>query len=446
LPKLLSVALALVLLSSVALPVSALQPIGPDAYELDDSPEDANELFFDETQQHSIHEPADTDWVRFVLEEGDRIVLRTGGNCDTYLSFFAPDGVTVLAEDDDSGGAPNAAIRFSAPETGVYFARVRLFGGSPAPCPAYQLMLTGLEALGPDTYEPDDGPTEARQLALDGNPQERSIHVPGDRDWVSIAIQGPIGIVVATGGQCDTFLTLYGTNGTTVLASDDDGGSGNNAAIVFTLQESGTYFVEVRHFDATEGTCDEYLFGGITQEPALPDQYEPDNNDAQSKPLPLDGTLQRRSFHTPNDDDWVSFPANAGDRIFLATEGDCDTFISVFGPDRRTLIREDDDAGGNLNAALLFTARETGTHYARLRAFGGAARACASYQLYGALVMRGGAATPGATAPAGPTATPRPGSPSPATPSPAGPTPSPAGPTPVPGEPLMPIPPTRTVR
>jgi hypothetical protein len=202
------------------------------------------------------------------------------------------------------------------------------------------------------------------------------------------------------------FLTLYDRDGATVLATDDDSGSGHNAAIAYTLTQSGTYYAEARHFNGTQGTCDEYLLGGILEEPALPDAFEPDNTASQAKPLPLDGSMQQRSFHVSDDDDWVSFPARRGDRIFIATEGTCDTFISVFAPDRRTIVREDDDSGGNLNAALLFTATEAGTFYARVRAFGGSLRACPSYQLYGALVSSGGGATPVGTPGAAPTGTP----------------------------------------
>lgn len=375
----------------------------PDIYEPDDTPDQANPLGFDEFQQRSLHDPRDSDWVTLSLTAGDRILLFTTGNCDTYLYLYAPDGLTIITEDDDSGGAPNAAIRYTVEEDGVYYGRVRLFGASPLPCPSYQLGLVRLPPLAPDAFEPDDSPVLATPVTLDGTPQSRSIHVGGDRDWVSISVQGPIGIIIATGGECDMFLTLYDRDATTVLATDDDSGSNQNALIMYTLRESGTYFVEIRHFDATDGTCDEYLFGGITQEPSLPDAYEPDNNPAQAKPLPLDGTTQQRSFHVPDDDDWVSFPATAGDRIFLATEGPCDTFISVFAPDRRTILREDDDAGGELNAALLFTAQETGTHYARVRAFAGTLRACPSYRLYGVLVLKGGP-TPAPVTPVTPVA------------------------------------------
>ncbi len=405
-----------------------------DEYEPDDSPAEANELVLDgDVQEHSFHQPTDNDWVYFSLSAGDRVVLfTTGRSCDTYLYLYAADGQTVLAEDDDAGGAPNAAIRFTADQDADYYGRIRLFGSSPSACGSYQVGLVSLPPLGPDPYEPDDSPAQATPVTLDGTPQERSIHIPGDRDWVSFTAQAPIGVVLATGGECDLFMTLYGRDGTTVLASDDDSGSQHNPAILYTITESGTYFAEIRHFDGGS-TCDEYLFGGITQDPALPDAFEPDNNASQAKPLPLDGSLQQHSFHVPDDDDWVSFPANPGDRIFLATEGACDTYISVFGPDRRTLLREDDDAGGGLNAALLFTAQENGTFYARIRAFGGSMRSCASYQLYGALIPRGGA-TPGATPrPAG-----TPGTSGPATS--ATPASGPATPTPTTTFPIIPTP------
>lgn len=402
---------------TVAAPPAVAQQQGtatPDVYEPDDSPSQAHPLLLvGIPQRRSFHTPTDTDWAYIVAEAGERVVIYTTGPCDTFMTLVAPDGETPLAQDDDSGSGSNALLRFGVPVSGEYLVRVRLFSPSAGPCEAYELVGQVLPPPPADAFEPDNTPDQAQPLSPESAPQEHNLHAPGDQDWLSLQLPGTTGIRLLTEGLCDTYLYLYAPDRTTVLAEDDDGGQTGGSLIVYTIMQGGTYYARVRHFDEHAGICDSYTISLTLTAPTLPDSFEPDDASSQAKPLILNGTPQTHSIHAPGDTDWVRFPLAAGDRVFLFTEGQCDTYLYLYAPDGRTVLTEDDDSGEGTNAAIFFRATESGTHFARVRLFGERARTCSAYQLSGISVPAAGAAGPTATPTTLPARTPTVSAPSP---------------------------------
>ena len=118
----------------------------PDRFEPDDSPRDAKVLALDGSLQlHSIHTGGDVDWVRFDLNARELVQIFTSSpTCDTYLTLYAPDGVTVITEDDDGGYNLDSKAQFTAREAGTYFAAARSFYAEDGTCAAYQLGGTAL--------------------------------------------------------------------------------------------------------------------------------------------------------------------------------------------------------------------------------------------------------------------------------------------------------------
>ena len=213
-------------------------------------------------------------------------------------------------------------------------------------------------------------------------------------------------------------LTLFGPDGRSQLAEDDDSGQNGNSIVTYTFTQAGTYFARVRAYDEGLDVCDEYAVTATLVPPSFPDSFEPDDTPEQAHPLPLDGSPQRRSFHSGADLDWVSIFLSAGDRILVWTSGQCDTYLFLVAPDGRTLLAEDDDSGEDTNAALFFAAKQGGQYYAVVRPFGGASPTCPSYTLQGIKLppatpstQQPGAtpvATPGVPGGPTPTLTPRP--------------------------------------
>jgi len=379
--------------------------LDPDVYEPDDTVEQAHPLLpVGIPQARSFHTPEDVDWVYIDLDAGDRIGISTTGPCDTFLTLYAPDGRTAIAQDDDSGGEGNALIRFSAPVDGSYYVQVRQFGRATRGCGPYQLIASQLPPPEPDAYEPDDSAAEAKPLPTDGSPQTHSIHVGGDQDWVSLSVQANTAVRIGTQGECDTLLTLFGTDGRSQLAEDDDSGSNGNAALVYTFTAAGTYLARIQMFDELD-VCESYTVSATLTPPSFPDAFEPDNIPEQARPLPLNGTPQERSLHRADDIDWTSFFLSAGDRVLIWTSGACDTYLFIVAADGRTILGEDDDSGEEANAAAFFVAKQSGMFYAVVRPFGGTSATCASYQLQGLLLP---SVRPGASGTPAPGATPAP--------------------------------------
>jgi hypothetical protein len=84
-----------------------------------------------------------------------------------------------------------------------------------------------------------DGPTNA--TALSNVPYSSSIDCAGDQDTFVVFLN-PGTVMIAARGASDTLLTLFGPDGTTVLAQED----GPSAEIsAYTVTASGDYYISV---------------------------------------------------------------------------------------------------------------------------------------------------------------------------------------------------------
>jgi hypothetical protein len=96
------------------------------------------------------------------------------------------------------------------------------------------------------------GPTELTVAEL--TPTPASIGTAGEEDLFKFNATKPGRYTIETIGQTDVIMSLLGPNSqTTQVAQDDDSGEGSNARITTDLV-SGTYFVQVRHYNRTGGT------------------------------------------------------------------------------------------------------------------------------------------------------------------------------------------------
>ena len=106
----------------------------------------------------------------------------------------------------------------------------------------------------PDTYEPDDSPSQAKPITVNGSAQTHNFYVAGDNDWVKFWVTNGRSYVIETfnlGGFCDTYLYLYGANGTTLMAYNDDNGGGQASRISWTAHADGYYYIRVRHYSSS---------------------------------------------------------------------------------------------------------------------------------------------------------------------------------------------------
>lgn len=127
--------------------------------------------------------------------------------------------------------------------------------GTVDPLPSlYGLVKTGgranaARALGLDVPYSDihgDDAAHATSISV-GTTTNGGINEADDEDWFQVTLAAGSTYVFETGlgTLADSTLTLYGTDGSTVLQFDDDGGSGMASRIQFTNTVTGTYFLRV---------------------------------------------------------------------------------------------------------------------------------------------------------------------------------------------------------
>ncbi|MFC2054206.1 M4 family metallopeptidase [Chloroflexota bacterium] len=121
---------------------------------------------------------------------------------------------------------------------------------------AVEMFSTSICSSGPppDTYEPDDSPSQANTITVNGSAQTHNFYVAGDNDWVKFWATNGRSYVIETfnlGGFCDTLLFLYDNNGTTLIAYNDDYGGGLGSRISWTAPADGYYYIRVRHYSSS---------------------------------------------------------------------------------------------------------------------------------------------------------------------------------------------------
>ncbi|MFN2289643.1 MAG: SdrD B-like domain-containing protein [Anaerolineae bacterium] len=209
----------------------------------------------------------------------------------------------------------------------------------------------------PDDYEEDDEVGQASPLTADELQSHDFCDDAGD--WMSFGAKAGQVITLTTsswGRRADTFLAIYDTDGSTLLAANDDyeGTTDFSSNIVWQVTVDGTYFVQVSNRAGLMGCLTDYdlwletsaqteyrlylplVVRNASLEPVVevvedvvdprgvikhecPDDYEVDDTWQDAKPLDL-GVAQVHSFDSDPllyaaDKDFVSLDLVAGERV-----------------------------------------------------------------------------------------------------------------------------------
>jgi hypothetical protein len=99
-----------------------------DGHEPDSHPSRAQALAVGADSRHSFSYAGDQDWTVFKAQAGSAYTLLTYDlqvHADTVIELYAPDGVTLLASDNDSGGGRASRLVWTAAESGQYYLKAR---------------------------------------------------------------------------------------------------------------------------------------------------------------------------------------------------------------------------------------------------------------------------------------------------------------------------------
>ena len=217
-----------------------------DTYEPDNTIAQAHPIALGATQQRAFCVPGDKDWVSFAAQADARYRIETSTSRRYgYLpeELYDHDGITLIAEDDDSNGNLAWLIEQTITQSNTYYVKIRHYSAASGnPGATYNLHIS-LVADDPtptstpepcaDAYEPDDTRAQAHAITLNVT-EPHAFCVPADMDWVSFTAQAGNRYRIETlnlAPNVDTYLELYDQDGVTVLAADDNGNGNDNSLI-----------------------------------------------------------------------------------------------------------------------------------------------------------------------------------------------------------------------
>lgn len=196
-----------------------------------------------QTVNGEINFAGEEDIYYFDSSAGQEVTIemtRASGNVDPFILLYRPSG-SYLTYDDDGAGYPNARLIYRLPEDGRYQIRARSY--APNQTGAYTLRITN----GSGSRDTDDRRWLVHNRQLDGR-----IDTNNDEDWYYFSgIEGRIVSIRMnkSSGNLDSYLELYGPNGSQVTSDDDGGGSDTrNSWLVTILPRTGIYRVKARSY------------------------------------------------------------------------------------------------------------------------------------------------------------------------------------------------------
>ena len=283
-----------------------------------------------------------------VPTDGFRLSVFTEGDTDTYGTLFDRNGVS-LSSDDDSGEALNFHI-VQVLDAGTHYLSIASFFGDTGD---YSLVV---EEAAPD----DHGNSIATATPVAIGATVQGVLTEGDEDYFEIPVPTDgFRLSVFTEGDTDTYGTLFDRNGVS-LSSDDDSGEALNFHIVQVL-DAGTHYLSIASFFGDTGDY------SLVVEEAAPDDHG--NSIATATPVAIGATVQG-VLETEGDEDYFEIPVPTdGFRLSVFTEGDTDTYGTLF--DRNGVsLSSDDDSGEALNFHIV-QVLDAGTHYLSIASFFG---------------------------------------------------------------------------
>ena len=327
------------------LTLAASTAAAQDAYEPDNVYTSATVLVDGVPQEsHSISPANDVDWFTFTLTGPHTVTLETSGpSGDTRMWLYESDGSTLIEFDDDDGAGAFSMILTSL-TTGTYTVKVDEYGNDSV-IVDYSILLTLSAPASPDAYEPDDAYTNATVITAGVPQNNHSICPMDDVDWVTFALTEPQFVVLETSGASgNTRLSLYESDGTTLIEYDRNSGVGNFSMIAMTLT-TGTYTAKIEE-SGNDAFITNYSISLAISPPVFADAYEPDDAHTNATTITAGVPQNNHSIYPVGDVDWVTFRLTEPRFVILETSGASgDTIMWLYESDGTTLIDYDNDSG-----------------------------------------------------------------------------------------------------
>lgn len=268
----------------------------------------------------------------FEAEAGQRVsIALNSDDFDTYLVLVDSEG-NVLDVDDDGGDSLNSLLTgYMLPTNGTYGVIATSFGGFRGTGTA-----EGEFALAVITFE-------VRRIEYT---QRIEDELTADQTSIDYRFTGSAGdtISIFMGADTfDTYLFLYGPDGTELAYNDDGGGNLDSLIGPFTLPETGEYVIQANSFSRS-ATGEFFLTLDQTA----------------SVPIAFDETVEV-SFEG-NTRVYLPFEAEVGDIVNVMVDGDVDTSLALQDTFNYTIVT-DEDSGRRFNPEITdYVVNTSGTY------------------------------------------------------------------------------------
>ncbi|MDD5182129.1 MAG: S8 family serine peptidase, partial [Candidatus Nanoarchaeia archaeon] len=230
-----------------------------DSYELDDYPDLANTIFTNGSfQTHSFHVPGDEDWINFTGIFNTTYVIQTSNltaTTDTQITLYEKvDSDTYIAIGISNNiNAPsnnNSLIRWFCKENGTYFVQIQDINNKSGSYTVAITNFTFFNLSDGDRFEIDNAYYRAgNQVPNRTFYNHTFINFTNDEDYINFTTTPGQIYVVETANTSlltNTYLQLYGSNGTSYITANDDilassDFNNTNSRIVFKADTTNYY-------------------------------------------------------------------------------------------------------------------------------------------------------------------------------------------------------------
>ncbi|MGB2982838.1 MAG: pre-peptidase C-terminal domain-containing protein [Candidatus Bipolaricaulia bacterium] len=213
-----------------------------------------------------------------------------------------------------------------------------------------------------------DSPLAATPVAVGSGLLSACIEAGGDMDYFFFQAAAGRTYLLLTSHLdegTDTVLYLFDTDGSTILRVDDDGGTGGGSRVEWAPLSAGTYFVMVRHAQATTGTgC--YSLSASTL------QVDDHGNDSLTATPLLVGGSAPGFLETADDVDVFLFSVESGYSYAIElekTSGDGTAHLDFLGETANDILAAAITNGGP--ARVTWEATASGVRFLAVRSEGG---------------------------------------------------------------------------
>jgi len=338
-----------------------------DAFEPNNTIEQASPVVSGRQFESFIHRPGDVDYYRLNIAGPSTISITSTQPADYHLSVVDSTGAKQLAGGDLGGVNKDMELVTDVYEAGAYYVLMSGYNASTYNMHVPYNMTITVTPGGADRFEPNDEPSKAARAPL-GQVLPAFLSKPGDVDYYAVEVAGPAKISVAADQPADMHLSILGPDGKTAIVSGGYGNKGTKISMSQDVFEPGVYYVVLRGYNASTYNMHVPYNLTISTTPGGADRFEPNDEPSKAARAPL-GQVLPAFLSKPGDVDHYAVEVAGPAKISVAVDQPADMHLSILGPDGKTAIVGGDYGNKGTKISMSQDVFQPGVYYVVLRGY-----------------------------------------------------------------------------